>query len=267
MSSNKSQIIDTHTHLYDRVFTNDRTNVLINSRASGVIGIITVSESLKDAKTNLKLAEIHAEILPAAGLYPGIIDLKQAQQMEKFIEKHLNKLVAIGEVGLDHWIVKDEAEREIQHSIFQQFIDLSIGTELPLNVHSRSAGRHAIDMLLESNAEKVQMHAFDGKASHAMKAIEAGYFFSIPPSIVRSRQKQKLVKQLPLKSILLETDSPVLGPDPDKRNVPANIKIAAETIAEIKAIPIDQVLETALENTYCLYEKTKGFQKFISRIA
>lgn len=266
MIQDKFKIIDTHAHLSDRVFANDRTNVLIDSRNIGVIGIIAVGETLKDAKVNLKLADIHLGVLPAAGLYPEIIDYEQAEQLETFIIKNVDRLIAIGEVGLDHWVVKEEAEREIQHAIFERFIDLSLGTELPLNIHSRSAGRHAIDLLLAKGAERVQMHAFDGKAANASKAVEAGYFFSIPPSIVRSRQKQKLVKQLPLKSILLETDSPVLGPDPEQRNVPANISIAAETIAEIKSIHLEQVLEAAWENTLRLYGHTNAFRIFQSEL-
>ena len=122
-----------------------------------------------------------------------------------------------------------------------------------LNVHSRSAGRHVISMLLENNAKKVQLHAFDGKASTALPALEAGYFFSIPPSISRSRQKQKLVKQLPLSCLLLETDSPVLGPVPDERNEPANITHVVDAIAEIKNVSKEEVIENAFENTCRLY--------------
>ena len=83
----------------------------------------------------------------------------------------------------------------------------------------------------------MQLHAFDGKASAALPAVEAGYFFSIPPSVVRSRQKQKLVKQLPLTCLLVETDSPVLGPEPGVRNEPANLPLAIRAIAEIKSLP------------------------------
>jgi len=96
--------------------------------------------------------------------------------------------------------------------------------------------RLAWALLLEHNAKKVQLHAFDGKASTALPAVEAGFFFSIPPSIVRSRQKQKLVKQLPLSCLLVETDSPVLGPSPDERNEPANAVVSLNAIAEIKDI-------------------------------
>jgi TatD DNase family protein len=97
------------------------------------------------------------------------------------------------------------------------------------------------------------MHAFDGKASTALPAVEAGYFFSIPPSIVRSRQKQKLVKQLPLSCVLVETDSPVLAPNPNERNEPANVIMTIEAIAEIKQVSTQEVLEAAIENTKCLY--------------
>ena len=97
------------------------------------------------------------------------------------------------------------------------------------------------------------MHAFDGKASAALPAVDAGYFFSIPPSVARSRQKQKLVKNLPLTCILVETDSPVLGPEPNERNEPANIKVSIKTIAEIKNVSEEEVMEAVITNTAKLY--------------
>ena len=124
---------------------------------------------------------------------------------------------------------------------------------MPLNVHSRSAGRHAVAFLLEHNANKVQLHAFDCKASAAFPAVEAGFFFSVPPSIVRSRQKQKLVKQLPFSCLLVETDSPVLGPSPDVRNEPANAVIFLNTIAETKDIGKDEVMEVVFDNAGRLF--------------
>jgi TatD DNase family protein len=99
------------------------------------------------------------------------------------------------------------------------------------------------------------MHAFDGKAGAAMPAVEAGYFFSIPPSVTRSRQKQKLVKRLPLSCLLIETDSPVLGPSPDERNEPVNIRQSVQAIAEIKDISEETVIAAVWENTERLYGK------------
>jgi TatD DNase family protein len=173
--------------------------------------------------------------------------------MQGFIYKERARLVAVGEVGLDFWIVKENADKELQKEIFKSFINLANELDLPLNVHSRSAGRHAVALLLECNAAKVQMHAFDGKASSAQPGLEAGYFFSIPPSVVRSRQKQKLVKKIPLSQLLVETDSPVLGPNRNRRNEPINISISIRAIAELKNISEQEVIETVSENTQKLY--------------
>jgi TatD DNase family protein len=247
------KLVDTHAHICDPLFDEDREEVLRNAAAAGVGAVIAVGENISDARKNIELAEAHPILRPAAGLYPTTLDPAQADEMLAFIRSERSKLVAIGEVGLDFWIVKEDAGKEIQRDIFKGFIALSKELDLPLNVHSRSAGRHAVALLLESGAARVQMHAFDGKASAALPAAEAGYFFSIPPSVVRSRQKQKLVKNLPLSSILVETDSPVLGPDPNERNEPANIKVSVKAIAELKNVSEEQVIEAVTTNTARLY--------------
>jgi len=256
------KMIDTHTHLCDPIFSIDRALVLVKARQAGVTHLISVSETMADVQINLKLAEMHPELYPAAGLYPANLDFEEAARIVTLIETVPEKLVAIGEVGLDYWIVKEEEEREIQREIFRSFIDLSLSINLPLNVHSRSAGKNVIQMLLEKGARMVQLHAFDGKVSSALPAVEAGYFFSIPPSIVRSKQKQKLVKQLPLSSLLLETDSPVLGADPDSRNEPANITIALDAIAEIKNESREVVMAAVTANTLKLYPKLAVDHRF-----
>ena len=248
-----SKLVDTHAHLCDAAFDNDRSGVLERAFKSGIKTVISVGEDLADAEKNLELSKVHPMIKPAAGLYPEHVDLGLADEMRGFIRNNKDMLVAIGEVGLDFWVVKEDAQKDIQREIFKRFIQLSCELNLPLNVHSRSAGRHAVDMLLENSAKKVQLHAFDGKASAALPAVEAGYFFSIPPSVTRSRQKQKLVKQLPLANILVETDSPVLGPDPQKRNEPANLLFSIKTIAEIKNLAANEVIEAVVENTSRLY--------------
>ena len=253
MGPSNHKIVDTHAHLCDPVFDTDRSAVIKRARAAGVGAIITVSEDLSDAKRNIELNENHPDLKPAAGLYPTCLDLEKTQGMSSFIRNERNKLVAIGEVGLDYWVIKGKSQREMQQEIFVSFIHLAMELDLPLNVHSRSAGRHAIALLLEHNANKVQLHAFDGKISAALPAVEAGFFFSIPPSVVRSRQKQKLVKQLPLSCLLAETDSPVLGPSPDKRNEPVNAVVSLNAIAEIKNISKDEVMETVIGNTRRLF--------------
>ena len=247
------RLTDTHAHLCDPTFEHDRDEVILRAQAAGLEAIIAVGETLGDARRNRDLARIFPMVKAAAGLYPSHLDPQAAAGMLAYIRRNRSQLVAIGEVGLDYWLAKEDADRERQRDIFKDFIQLSIELKLPLNIHSRSAGRHAIAMLLERNARQVQMHAFDGKAASAMPAVEAGYFFSIPPSVVRSRQKQKLVKQLPLNCLLLESDSPVLGPRPQERNEPANLLQALKAIAQIKGIAPEDVMAAVEENTRRLY--------------
>jgi TatD DNase family protein len=244
-----------HAHICDPSFDKDRDQVLERARNAGVKAIIAVGENLSDAHKNLELAKKYPILKPAAGLYPTYLDLNHAYEIVDFIRQERSRLFVIGEVGLDYWSVKEDSEKGIQREILKIFVELSKKLNLPLNVHSRSAGRHAIALLLESNALRVQLHAYDGKAGAALPAVEAGYFFSIPPSVVRSRQKQKLVKRLPLSCLLIESDSPVLGPSPNERNEPANAGISIKAIAELKDIGEEEVIAAVSENTERLYGK------------
>jgi TatD DNase family protein len=255
MNSSLLSLVDTHAHLCSPEFAHDLSAVLSRARAAGVAAVIAVGETLADADRNLELSRQHPMIRPAAGLYPTLLEPDQAEALHRFIRRNRTVIAAIGEVGLDHWAVKEEEDRELQGEIFKGFIALAREMDLPLNVHSRSAGRETIDLLIQSGAAWVQLHAFDGRASTALPAVEAGYFFSIPPSVVRSRQKQKLVQRLPLSCLLVETDSPVLGPEPAVRNEPANLARAAQAIAEIKSLPIQAVAEAVAANTARLYAR------------
>lgn len=244
---------DTHAHICSEAFDTDREAVLARASQAGIRSIVAVGEDLADAEKTMALAGRFPILKPTAGLYPTRLDMAAFEAMAVFIRAHRSSLVAIGEVGLDFWMVKTEDERALQREIFTRFIALSVELELPLNVHSRSAGRHAVDLLIRNGARRVQLHAFDGKISAARPALDAGYFFSVPPSIVRSRQKQKLVRHLPLESLLAETDSPVLGPEPGERNEPANLVTSVSAIAVIKGVPEEEVLATVAANTRRLY--------------
>ena len=247
------QLVDVHAHICDPAFDADRAEVLARAAELGVAAVVAVGETIADARRNLALADEHPALRPAAGLYPTHLDLDQAEEMSALIRAEREHLVAIGEVGLDYWVVKEEEARALQREIFGRFIDLSRELDLPLNVHSRSAGRHAVAFLLERGAARVLMHAFDGKAAAALPAVEAGFFFSIPPSVLRSPQKQKLVRRLPLEQLLLETDSPVLGPTPGARNEPANLALVLDAVAEIRGVAREQVAEVIADNTRRLF--------------
>jgi TatD DNase family protein len=248
-------LFDAHAHMYADAFTDDLEAVLQRAARRGVQAILTVSETLEEARHILALAERYPLLKPCAGLYPTILDRQAALAMLDFIRQHQDQLVAIGEVGLDYWKVQDAEAQEVQREILAQHIALSRQLDLPLNVHSRSAGRHTIAWLREHEAQRVLMHAFDGKVSAAMAGIEAGYYFSVPPSIVRSPQKQKLVRHLPLERLLLESDSPVLGPEREQRNEPCNVWLACEHIATIKGVSAEEVAHITTTNARTLFPR------------
>lgn len=247
-------LLDAHAHLADAAFDADIGDVLRRAAAAEVAAIVSVGESLADARRNLDLARTYPGIVrPAVGLFPSRLDLGEASAIATLAREHRDDLVAVGEVGLDHWLVKDDAGRALQREIFAGFVALARELDLPLNVHSRATGRETIALLLDRGARRVLLHAFDGRPATAAPAVEAGYFFSVPPSVVRSHQKRKLVARLPLSCLLLETDSPVLGPDPSERNEPAKLVVALQAVAEIKGLAEAEVAEAVAANARRLF--------------
>jgi len=249
----ESAIVDVHCHLSSEAFDKDRAAVLERARQAGMIRVISVGENLNDNLRVLDLARQHETIMAALGHYPDLLDEQQAAENEALIRAHCAEVIAIGEIGIDHWIAKEPGDRERQHKLFLRFVHLARELDLPLSVHSRSAGHHALRLLIEAKAERVCLHAFDGKPRYAQEAARAGYYLSVPPSVVRSEQKRKLVAAVPLSHLLLESDAPVLGPDREQRNEPANISFAVATIAEIKSETVQEVRRVCLENTVRLF--------------
>jgi TatD DNase family protein len=253
-------MIDCHTHLTDAAFDADRDAVLQRALAAGVERIAVVGQDLAENRAVLAAAAARPALLPFLGLHPDrfadraapVDDAEQAA-VQALIRERRAAITGIGEVGLDHWVCQEPPRRAAQREAFAALVRLALELELPLNVHSRSAGRHTIDLLLELGARRVLMHAFDGKAGHALRGAEAGFVFSIPPSIVRSPQKRKLVRALPLAALALETDSPVLGPTQGERNEPANVAISAAAIAEIKGCPEAEVRAITAANARRLF--------------
>jgi len=127
------ELIDAHAHMSDRAFGTDLETVLQAAAEAGVVGIVTVSENLDDARTVLELAERFPLLKPCAGLYPDVLDLEAAEAMVAFIRAHEDRVVGIGEVGLDHWVVKETNGWEVQEQALAKFVALSEELDLPLN--------------------------------------------------------------------------------------------------------------------------------------
>jgi TatD DNase family protein len=234
-------LIDVHSHLTDPSFK-DIVEVLKRAKAAGVERVITSLMDPAEIERGLEIIRLYPNMISITmGFDPCIIAEREYLIFLDAIKKNRNNLVGIGEVGLDHFRIKDHHQRAIQESLFRSSIRLARSMDLPLIVHSRSAGKKALEVLKEEAAERVLMHAFDGKVGDALLATKKGYYFSIPTSVVYSIQKQKLARFLPFESLLLETDSPVLSPVRGERNEPANLVHAAEKIGELKMVSGEEV--------------------------
>ncbi|XP_071434434.1 putative deoxyribonuclease TATDN3 isoform X3 [Pithys albifrons albifrons] len=261
--------VDCHCHLAARCFHPDVASVVRAAEQAAVAALVVVAEQAGEFRSVVELSErFPGFVLPCLGVHPvqevspeeqRSVTLKDLDAALPLIELYKDKLVGIGEVGLDFTprFASTDEQKEEQRQVLIKQIELARRLDLPLNVHSRSAGRPTINLLKEQGATKVLLHAFDGKPSVAMEGVKAGYYFSIPPSIIRS--EQKLVKQLPLESMCLETDSPALGPEKQVRNEPKNIYIAAEYVAKIKGIPVEEVIEVTTQNALKVFPKLRSF--------
>ena len=239
-------LIDTHTHLDFPQFDNDRNEIIKKAEQENIL-IITSAMGPDRIKKTLEIIEKHDNIFATFGLSPQEFDEKIIKETIALIRKHKDKIVGIGEVGLDYYWIKDSEKRKKEMENFKIFIELSDELKLPLVIHSRDAEGGVI-CELEKSGKPALMHCFSGSKEQAERAICFGCLISIPTSIIYSKQKQRLAKDLPLESMVLETDAPYLSPIPKTRNEPVNVKLSAEKIAEVKNIDLEVVEETTTKN-------------------
>lgn len=230
-------LIDAHAHLNHQLFK-DVDKVIDSAKKVGIKAIINAGTNPETNKFTLQLSKKYSIIKPALGIHPTdsiLLTNKEINKELRFIEKNESKIIAIGEIGLDHHWHKKEKEFIKQRGVFKKLLSLAEKLNKPVFIHSRNAVKETLEILKKYKL-KIILHSFEGNKNQIHEAIKQGYYFSVPTSIKRSIHFQNLVSIIPLSKLLTETDSPFLPPNLGQRNEPAFIKESIKTISEIKQI-------------------------------
>ncbi len=243
-------MIDAHCHLTFSNFDGNRDEIVEDSMKS-MDAIVDSAPSVQDSEKSMALAGKYPDfIFSCVGLHPEEILKMNARQIDgqmEFIKANSEKIVAIGEVGIDNFHVKSGPDRQKCRDIFMQFIELAKEIGKPLVIHSREDGGEAIKILEKLDAKKVVLHCF-GAELFVRQAAENGWFASIPTLIVRSKKHMRIAKAMPLNLLLTETDSPFLSPVSGEDNVPKNVRVVVEAIASQKNISVEEADNATTKN-------------------
>ncbi|KAM7395933.1 hypothetical protein PAMA_007283 [Pampus argenteus] len=257
--------VDCHCHVSAPEFKEDLEEVIQRARDVGVKTLVAVTEEVGEFDRVLQLQDRYPDLVaPCFGIHPlqagggseqRSVKLQDLDAALPMFYKHRERLVAIGEIGLDFtpWCAPTEQDRDDQMNVFIKQLDIAKELQLPVNVHSRSAAKVTIETMREQGISRALLHNFAGKPSVALEGVKAGYCFSFPPAVCRNRQRDKLIKQIPLEHICLETDSPALGLDKHVRNEPRNIVLSCQHIADVKGLSPQTVQLVTTQNAYRLF--------------
>lgn len=236
--------IDTHCHLDFPEFDKDREEVIKRAKEGGIDYIINIGSSLKSSVNSIALAQKYDFIYATVGVHPHDADNfknEEENKLRKLAKKE--KVVAIGEVGLDYY--KNYSGSRNQKSLFTLLVSLSKELNLPLVIHSRQAENDTLEILGDFIPLKAVVHCFSGGEDFLKACLDLDFLISFTANITykKAQNLRNITKITPLKKILLETDAPYLAPEGlrGRRNEPLNVKYVAEELAKIKAVSLDEI--------------------------
>ena len=253
------ELIDSHAHLDGEKFADDRAAVVERALAAGVVKIITMGDSLESSARSVALTEEFDPVYAAVGIHP-----EEVQPMTAATDDQLaawaaqEKVVAIGEIGLDYYWEKDEEKRALQRAIFVRQLDLARQLRLPVCIHDREAHGDMMKILkTEGRGLRGVLHCYSGSWEMAAELLKGDWYFGIdgPLTYKNAAKLPEIVQRLPAERILVETDSPYLSPMPfrGKRNEPAHVLYVAKKAAELRGESLEAFARATRENTRELY--------------
>lgn len=252
-------MMDTHCHIDFEDFDNDRDEVI--KRAKETLDNVIVSGYSNDSNMDvLKLSKDNEGfIYPTFGFHP--VSSQNATEKEiktahENIIKHIDDMVAIGEVGMDYFYVTDKSLRERQQKIFTGFLKLADEYEKPIVMHVRDCEKKAVNIIEEyENIPYFVFHCYGGSLKTAKRIMNMdNAYMSFSTMVCYSKQHQDLIEKIDLNYVLTETDSPYLAMTKEERNEPANVVKAVKKIAEIKNIDVSTVDEITTNNARKIFK-------------
>jgi len=249
-------MIDTHAHLNVSQFDKDRKDIILRCLANN-ISIINIGIDYKSSCDAIEIAKEY-NLYASIGLHP--LDAPEEEfDYDAYKKLICDKVVAIGETGLDYWHKpkgksKREAYKENQKRLFIKQIDLAYELDLPLIIHCRVAFDDMYD-ILKTRKIKGVIHSFTGSVDDLEKFLFLGYYIGINGIIFKMDLKD-VIEKIPMDRILLETDCPFLSPPSfEERNNPMSLEITAREIARIKNVSLEELIEKTNKNSLQLFNK------------
>ena len=256
------KLFDSHSHLNDEKFDDDREEVIENICKSGVTNFITAGYSVESSKKALEISKNYDFIYTTAGISPNDIPQnedelwKKLKEIEDLVNKNSKKIVAIGEIGLDYYW--DTENKELQKKAFIEQIEIANKCDLPIVIHTREAVMDTLQILKDNNVlKKGVFHCCPQNRELIKEALKLGFYISFagPITFKNSKNAEEMINLVPNDKLLIETDSPYLSPEPyrGKRNTPANVRFVAQKVADAKGLTIDEVANITYNNTIKIF--------------
>jgi TatD DNase family protein len=254
--------VDTHAHLDDRQFNDDRAETIQRSFAADVRCIITVGTDLDSSRAAIALAQQYDSVYAAVGVHPHDAAQVATHTLRKLLQyARDDRVVAVGEIGLDFYRNRSPHDRQ-KEALFAQ-LELARQVNKPVIIHDRDAHAETMAILREKARNwRGVLHCFSGDREMALEVIQMGFYISFagPVTFDNARRLQELARELPLERMLIETDCPYLAPQPRRgqRNEPAYVRWVAAKIADLRGIPVARVAEATTDNARQLFGLPSG---------
>lgn len=251
-------IFDTHAHYDDEAFKEDRDELLVSLAAGGIEAVTNVGASMKSSENTIKLTEKYPFVYGAIGVHPNETGELTEEKLNWLKENAKGeKIVAIGEIGLDYYW--EEPDHDTQKTWFIRQLNLAREVNLPVIIHSRDAAKDTLDLMKAENSKDIGgvIHCFSYGKEMAREYLSMGFYLGIGGVLTfkNARKLKEVVEYMPLDQLVLETDCPYLAPVPNrgKRNSSLNLPYIVNEISEIKGVSKEEVIETTCRNAKRLY--------------